>query len=92
MFKRSNSYLHLELKLTTSSIYIIVTYANYKLRTQLCSYGQAVKTPPSHGGIRGSSPLRSTNHFMHSISWVYFFTSKGTQCCYATQDALHLNP
>ena len=25
--------------------------------------GQAVKTPPFHGGIRGSSPLRVTNNF-----------------------------
>lgn len=27
---------------------------------KICSHGQAVKTSPSHGGIRGSSPLGST--------------------------------
>lgn len=26
----------------------------------ICSHGQVVKTSPSHGGIRGSSPLGST--------------------------------
>ena len=28
--------------------------------------GQAVKTPPSHGGIRGSIPLRAADYFMNS--------------------------
>ncbi len=28
--------------------------------------GQAVKTPPSHGGIRGSIPLRAVDYFKNS--------------------------
>ncbi len=28
----------------------------------ICSHGQAVKTPPSHGGNRGSSPLGSAKN------------------------------
>ena len=31
--------------------------------------GQAVKTPPSHGGIRGSIPLRAVDYFRIAQPW-----------------------
>ena len=35
--------------------------------------GQAVKTPPSHGGIRGSIPLRTANVMKGSIFMCFLF-------------------
>ena len=35
--------------------------------------GQAVKTPPSHGGTRGSIPLRDTIIFKKSVQDVLIF-------------------
>ena len=31
--------------------------------------GQAVKTPPSHGGIKGSIPLRAVDYFRIAQPW-----------------------
>ena len=39
--------------------YLKICY--YSKAKKIWSHGQAVKTPPSHGGIRGSIPLGTTN-------------------------------
>ena len=41
------------------------------------SLGQAVKTPPSHGGIRGSIPLGTTK--LNSLSGVFLLLSWGIE-------------
>ena len=41
------------------------------------SHGQAVKTSPSHGGIRGSSPLGSTNQ---KVRMDFFLSTRGLSC------------
>ena len=32
-----------------------------------CRVGQGVKTPPFHGGITGSSPVRGTDHKLEAL-------------------------
>src|SRR5699024_12313131 len=63
--------------------------------------GQAVKTPPFHGGITGSSPVRVTNIFINIVifeisedylSWESTcLTSKGSQVRTLHPPALTLN-
>ena len=38
----------------------ILLWYNLICSDEICSLGQVVKTSPSHGGIRGSTPLAST--------------------------------
>ena len=45
----------------------------YYSQCQLWSVGQAVKTPPSHGGNRGSIPLRTIEDNRRYLSPVFLF-------------------
>ncbi len=40
---------------------VIKTKTTFALHNETCRVGQEVKTPPFHGGITGSSPVRGTN-------------------------------
>ena len=40
----------------------------FAVRKTTCRVGQEVKTPPFHGGITGSSPVRGTNIYSYGMS------------------------
>ena len=49
---------------------------------KICRVGQGVKTPPFHGGITGSNPVRGTNKFfkpLKMLSFNGFFISGGRE-------------
>ena len=47
---------------TLKNLKIVLAFLKkHDILIQVRLVGQAVKTPPSHGGIRGSIPLRAAN-------------------------------
>ena len=56
---------------------------------QKCRVGQEVKTPPFHGGITGSSPVRGTQK---SLFYAGFFHINPRQCSLVKKYLFQLVP
>lgn len=59
-----NKYLQILKSLVKKDISTI-----FALRKTTCRVGQEVKTPPFHGGITGSSPVRGTKKAQHMLGF-----------------------
>ncbi len=63
-------------------------HASVRINSAICPLSLAVRTPPSHGGIRGSIPLGGTTVLAHykglfSFFREYKYTQKYTLCLFS---------